>query len=107
MTGGGGVDTFVWNALNESKLHTPDRVTDLQSSDIIDLSRIDADSNAAGTQHFVRVGVFTQTAGQLTMTYSAATGLTTLAVDVNGDGAADMRVLFDGNQTGFANFVFS
>ena len=107
MTGGGGVDTFVWNALNESKLHTPDRVTDLQSSDIIDLSRIDADSNMAGTQHFVRVGAFTQTAGQLTMTYSAATGLTTLAVDVNGDGAADIRVLFDGNQTGFGNFVFS
>ena len=107
MTGGGGDDTFVWTATNESFGSNTDRITDLSSKgDTLDLSAIDADLGLAGDQDFVLTSAFTNQAGQMVFSYNAGADMTTLLLDVNGDSTADMRILFNGDQTGHTNFVF-
>jgi hypothetical protein len=78
---------------------------DLDSLDTIDLSRIDADVTAAGDQAFVIVGSFSGTAGEGTLTKEFYDTSTTLALDTNGDGAADIRISLVGNHREFDNFV--
>ena len=106
MTGGGGVDTFVWSSTSESTVAASDRITDLSAGDFIDLSRIDANTTAAGVQHFSLVDAFTNTAGQVTLTYDAGTNITSLRADTNGDGVADMLIRINGDHDDHANFIF-
>ena len=57
--------------------------------DKIDLSGIDANTNVAGDQAFSLSSKFTGVAGQAYSSYDSGTGLTSLYLDVNGDGVAD------------------
>ncbi|RYG02140.1 MAG: matrixin family metalloprotease [Caulobacteraceae bacterium] len=97
LTGGGGADTFIWDATSHSKVNDSDRIVDLSSNDVIDLSRIDANVNVGGTQHFTLVDAFTNTAGQVMLDYDASTKVTSLTADTNGDGVADMLVRITGD----------
>ena len=106
LTGGGGADTFDYNAVSDSTFAAYDRIYDLEAADIIDLSGIDANANVAGNQAFVKVAAFSNTAGQMTLTYNSGGGFTVLAADVNGDGVADMRIVLYGDHTAHSNFVF-
>ena len=106
MIGGGGNDTFVWNATNESFGSNTDTIGDLRSGDVLDLHLIDADLTQAGDQGFFLASAFTNKAGQMVFSYDSGTRLTTLLLDVNGDSTADMRILFNGDQTGHTNFIF-
>jgi hypothetical protein len=45
------------------------------------------------------VAGFTKVAGQATLTYVAGTNITTLRVDINGDGKADFAIAITGNHT--------
>ena len=51
-----------------------------------------ADVNAAGDQAFRFVGAFSGRAGEAVLSYDAGRNLSTLRLDVNGDGQADMTV---------------
>ena len=106
LKGGAGADTFVYAATTDSTVSLFDRIADLAGSDRIDLSAIDANTTANGNQAFRIVDAFTNTAGQMTLDFSAGTGLTTILMDVNGDGAADVKIVANGNHEGFNNFVF-
>jgi len=106
LTGGTGSDVFVYGATAESTVSVFDRITDLSSSDRIDLSAIDANTKVSGNQAFSIVDAFTKTAGQMTLDYSSSTKLTTILMDVNGDGVADMKIVANGNHEAFNNFVF-
>ncbi|MET1110906.1 MAG: M10 family metallopeptidase C-terminal domain-containing protein [Allosphingosinicella sp.] len=93
LTGGGGADTFRYDSTAESNTATMDQVLDFTpGTDKIDLSRIDANTLAAGDQGFTWIGsaAFSGTAGQLRVYQSGATWF--LEGDVNGDGAADLVV---------------
>jgi Ca2+-binding RTX toxin-like protein len=99
MVGGAGADTFV---IRQESIHTSgaieiDTVNDLiaAQSDRLDLSAIDADSNTVGDQAFTLVGGFTHHAGEMTLAF--ASGVTTLQLDVNGDGVADYRMKMTGD----------
>jgi Ca2+-binding RTX toxin-like protein len=104
LTGGAGVDTFRFDDL-DSVLGAGDLVRDLQSQDMIDLSRIDANGTAAGDQAFVVVDSFSGAAGQATFRYQAASDVMRLSMDTDGNGGADMVIIVAGDQAGFANFV--
>ena len=103
LTGGGGADRFAFNAVSDASFSSYDRITDLEDQDVIDFSAIDADTTVAGNQAFIVVSSFTG-AGQITLTYAAATNTTTLLADVNGDGRADMRIFLNGDHSDYDNF---
>lgn len=106
LTGGAGSDVFDFDSLADSTVAAFDRITDLTDSDRIDLSGIDANTKTKGDQAFAIVDAFTHKAGQMTLTYSAATKLTTILMDVDGDGKADMKIVLNGDHHDYDNFFF-
>jgi Ca2+-binding RTX toxin-like protein len=105
MTGGGGVDVFRYTSASDSTYSNYDRIMDLGADDFIDLRGVDADVNTAGNQTFTQVDAFTGQAGQLVLTWLPSAGFTLLAMDVDGDGVADMRIVLYGNHSEFDNFL--
>jgi Ca2+-binding RTX toxin-like protein len=106
LRGGTGADTFV---VRQESIATPvletDQVYDFDVQDLIDLSAIDANTRLAGDQAFVLVGAFTKPdaahdadVGQMTLTFAG--GITTLRLDVNGDGKVDYQMKINGDVTG-------
>lgn len=104
LNGGGGDDRFVFDDL-DSIIGAGDLITDLRAQDTIDLSRIDADTGAAGDQGFVRVDTFSGAAGEATLRYQAAGDVTRLILDTDGDGGADIVIIAAGDHRDFNNFV--
>jgi Ca2+-binding RTX toxin-like protein len=108
LTGGNGFDTFV--VLQESVGNPTleiDFVYDLNMAggDRIDLSAIDANSGLAGNQAFAFVASFSHHAGEATLSYDAGAGVTSLRLDVNGDGIADYQMKITGDVTGTATNI--
>jgi len=104
LVGGNGADTFV--ILQESVIQSHlgggvevDTVSDFSTAagDKLDLSAIDADSNTIGNQGFSLVSAFTHHGGEMTLTFAG--GVTTLQLDVDGDGNADYRMKINGDVT--------
>jgi VCBS repeat-containing protein len=100
MFGGSGQDIFRFQSLGDSTAaaNGRDSILDFNatagaSQDIIDLSAIDANANAAGDQafNFIGNGAFTSVAGQLRFNNGR------LSADVNGDGSADFSVEVSGS----------
>jgi Ca2+-binding RTX toxin-like protein len=105
LAGGAGSDKFLYLNLSESRGAAADTISDLQKSDWIDLSAIDANSSRSGDQHFRLVEAFTHHAGELALVYDEAHDRTKLMLDVNGDARADGLVYLSGDQTAFTHFV--
>lgn len=95
LTGGKGADTFIFASAVQT---WGDRITDFSTrqGDVIDLSRIDADTGAGGDQTFALIGDagFSGTAGELRVWQNATSTL--IAGDIDGDGKADFRISLDG-----------
>ncbi|WP_158332139.1 M10 family metallopeptidase C-terminal domain-containing protein [Brevundimonas abyssalis] len=106
LKGGDGVDTFLYLAATDSTVDSPDRILDLRFNEFIDLSAIDANSTINGDQAFALVDEFTGAAGQMTLSYAADTTTTTVLMDINGDGVADMRILLSGNHEDHTAWMF-
>ena len=105
MTGGGGADRFDFRNISDSPFAAYDRITDLEDQDVINLSRIDANTLVAGDQAFVLTSAFTGLAGQLTLTYVSSGDFTVLAADVDGDRVGDFRVILNGDHRDYDNFI--
>lgn len=105
LQGGAGNDVFTFTAVAQSAAAAPDLIADLSAGDSIDLHLIDANTGKAGDQAFHLVSSFSHHAGELTVSYDAGSGLTTISGDVNGDGAADLVITATGDQHGFSAFV--
>jgi serralysin len=101
MDGGAGADRFVFEALTDSLVSARDTIRNFSSADgdRLDFSAIDADVGLDGDQAFTLVTAFTGHAGELRATFSAETGKTTIALDVNGDKAADFALTVEGEVT--------
>lgn len=104
LTGGSGIDAFVFSDLDVhltslGQTVDKDQILDLSfgEDDRIDLSAIDADIVAAGDQAFTFVSRFSHEAGQAVLTFAG--GVSTLQLDVDGDGLADLRIEINGNVT--------
>jgi Ca2+-binding RTX toxin-like protein len=90
VTGDG--DVFVYKDVSESTATSADIIYDLGSTDVINLTKIDADLTTAGDAAFHRVDAFSGHAGELVSGYDSALGRYFIAGDVNGDGAADLTI---------------
>jgi Ca2+-binding RTX toxin-like protein len=105
LSGGAGADQFVFMPHN-GQLHSGDLITDLANEDTIDLSGIDADGNGRnGNQAFTLVSHLNGHAGEAALSYDAGSNQTSLLLDMNGDGAADVTILLGGDHRDFTNFV--
>jgi DNA-binding MurR/RpiR family transcriptional regulator len=113
MTGGTGVDTYIYTAVTHSQGTKIDVITNFQvgtGGDVIDLSGV-----TGGTGQFLGVA---NGYGAVLMSLTGSAGDTvldastsTLYIDVNGDGAldsADMAIQLTGVTSGLVadNFVF-
>eukprot|EP01030_Chromulinospumella_sphaerica_P034517 gene34517-biopygen18247 len=98
LRGGTGLDWFVVTHAFGAILET-DHIYDFSTAegDTIDLSGVDADTGTAGDQAFTLVSAFSKAAGQMTLAFAG--GLTTLRLDVNGDGRADYQMRINGDVT--------
>ncbi|MBM3605297.1 MAG: calcium-binding protein [Alphaproteobacteria bacterium] len=100
LTGGGNADIFVFRSLNDSTVSARDVIADFQrGQDRIDLSAIDADHLVRGNNAFTvqSGGSFeSDKGGQLLIQRSAATNVTDVLMDVNGDGIADAAIRLQG-----------
>ena len=100
LTGGAGSDIFKFNATSESTTVAFDVIQDfVKGVDKIDLSSIDANSLLAGNQAFTfnAAKPFFTSAGDLWV--EQGRGFSSVYVDVNGDGNADMRIDLMGTMT--------
>jgi VCBS repeat-containing protein len=96
MTGGAGHDTFIYTSASDSAVGHSDVITDLQNNvDFIDLSALGND--------FQIVGAFTNHADQITLHFDGTN--TTIAIDLNGDGNADMQIIATGDHHTFNDFI--
>jgi Ca2+-binding RTX toxin-like protein len=107
LVGDAGADRFVFEVMSDSPAAGPDRIADFSAGegDIVDLSGLDADSGVGGDQAFMFVNAFSNQAGQAVMSFDAASGRSTLQLDVNGDSQADMSILFDGQIGTSSGFI--
>ena len=99
LVGGAGRDTFIFaNGDSTAGLSYVDQITDFATGvDIIDLTRIDADTGTAGNQAFTFIGnaAFSNVAGQLrTAIFS---GIDYVQGDMDGNGTADFTIRVDGD----------
>jgi Ca2+-binding RTX toxin-like protein len=104
LTGGTGVDTFKYFATSDSTAADPDRITDLEAGDVIDLSEIDANTHSRGNQAFVLRTTHTGT-GQAVLSYNATTDRTTLSLYVDSGDTVDAQITMNGDHTGHTGFV--
>ena len=100
LSGGSGADDFVFTRRAESgsSVATSDLISDFAvGQDTIDLSAIDANTTNASPNNafiFIATGAFTNVAGELR--FSSAAGVTTVQMDTNGNGVADMSIRLTG-----------
>jgi len=96
MRGGLGNDLYVYQSAAESTAAKTDHILDFEYvSDHIDLTRIDANTGAAGDQAFSFIGdaAFSHSAGELRAYQSGASWF--VQGDVDGDGNADLVIQVD------------
>ena len=105
LRGGAGTDLFLYDETAESAGKARDRIADLASGDVVDLSEIDADETTGGNDAFQIVAMFSDTPGEIILRYSAGKDRTTLRGDTDGDSIAELVITLDGDQTGFGGFV--
>jgi Ca2+-binding RTX toxin-like protein len=107
LTGGAGADAFFFAALSDSAPGARDTITDFNAAegDVVYLSGIDANSGVEGDQAFAFVSAFSGAAGQAVLSFDAAAGVSTLSLDVNGDGVSDFQLLMKGEVSSASGFV--
>lgn len=105
LYGGAGADTFVYANAGDSTRAAFDIILDLDDSDHIDLSHIDADANTDGRQHLHRVAAFTGHVGEMTVSYDAVADRTIVRADTDGDGKGEFELRIVGDHAGFAGFL--
>jgi len=100
LAGGGHADTFSYLAIGDSgaTTQTADLIRDFDAGegDVVSLEKIDAIAGTAANEAFHFVDAFTGAAGEARLTYIAARQQTMLDLDVDGDAASDMLVIFRG-----------
>jgi hypothetical protein len=112
MTGGADADWFLFGYDELAGAGVArDEILDLDfaEGDVISLTTLDADPATGGDQAFTWAAGnrFTKHAGELTLKYVAATNITTLEMDIDGDGKADLRIAITGDHSGTTGNLYT
>ena len=102
LTGNGGADVFRYQAAAESAPDAPDTIVAfLSGTDKVDLGRIDTDAALEGDQAFRFIGeeAFSGKGAELRLTYNEELARWEAEGDSNGDGFADLLILFTETET--------
>jgi Ca2+-binding RTX toxin-like protein len=102
LSGGTEADTFVFTSTADSVVGAnPDVITDWESSDIIDLAAIDANTSNAGDQDFTFLGLGAAdlTVGQGQLKYYQSGGNTYVVGNTTADNQADFQIQIIGEHT--------
>jgi Ca2+-binding RTX toxin-like protein len=103
LVGGAGSDRFVLTAgYTGMTAQNRDVIADfVTGTDKLDLSKLDADTTAAGQSafHFLGTKAFDGLAGALHTVYDSVRNVTTLEADTNGDKLADLKLELSGKIT--------
>ncbi|NWA64996.1 M10 family metallopeptidase C-terminal domain-containing protein, partial [Pseudomonas reactans] len=90
LWGGGGADTFVYDKISDSNPDAPDLLMDFESGrDKIDVSGL---MREAGGKKLDFVSTFSGRAGQAVLSFDSEIGVGSIAIDLTGDGKADLLV---------------
>ncbi|MBV4481736.1 M10 family metallopeptidase C-terminal domain-containing protein [Pseudomonas sp. SWRI124] len=90
LEGGNGADTFIYDHASDSAPDNPDLITDFSSgTDKIDLSGV---LKSSGVSNPAFVEGFTSKAGEIVLDYDAKSGRGSLAIDLTGNGQADLLI---------------
>ncbi|HEX6377298.1 MAG TPA: Ig-like domain-containing protein [Allosphingosinicella sp.] len=94
LYGGAGNDQFRYDKTGESTSAVRDRIEDFASGDVVDLSKIDANTLLAGNQafNFIGAAAFGNNAGELRFENVSGTEWLVQG-DINGDGVSDFEVV--------------
>lgn len=90
LLGGGGADRFIIDEWPEDSAGAADIVYDFDRSDLVDISKVDADLSTDGDQAFVLVDHLSGSAGEAMLLYDRQTGRTELWLN---DGSAEPEVV--------------
>jgi len=95
LSGGKSDDMFIFKSVREIR---GDEITDFAPGDLVDLSQVDGDSTASGTQRFDYIGGsnFSGTGGEVRSVQRDRD--TVLEGDVTGDGKRDFQIILAGVQ---------
>ena len=94
LTGGSGSDRFVFTAVSDSRVASPDTIIDfIQGEDVIDFSSIDANSSRRGEQAFAFGGENPVANG---VNWFESGENTVVQADVDGDANADLQIILTG-----------
>jgi Ca2+-binding RTX toxin-like protein len=95
LSGGAGKNSFVYGSLGDSTVAASGRdlITDFSASDVINLMPLEV--NVGEQFDFIGSALFSHVAGEIRDVASG--GNTVLAIDTNGDGAADFAISLSGN----------
>jgi Ca2+-binding RTX toxin-like protein len=96
LTGGDGNDVFRYQSVGDSNSVERDGIQDFSAGDVIDLSRIDANTLEAGDQAFSFIGnaAFSNTAGELRFENISLGGPVWLVQgDTDGNGVSDFELV--------------
>ena len=106
LTGGLGNDQFVFTALTDSTVSTPDTITDfLHAVDKINLTAIDSDPGVALDQGFLFGGANASVVAH-SVTWFENGGNTVVQADVDGDTNADFQIQLTGINKGLVGTDF-
>ncbi|MGZ0713703.1 M10 family metallopeptidase C-terminal domain-containing protein [Pseudomonas palleroniana] len=94
LLGGAGKDTFIYEKTSDSTEKRPDQILDFETGiDKIDVSKLLENSNIQG---FNFVKKLTGRAGEIVISHSPKTNESRLAIDMSGNGKADLFIFAQG-----------
>lgn len=103
LSGGIGKDDFMYTALSDTVYSLPDTITDFEQGKDKLLFR--DEFREAGNLHFIGDAAFSGTPGEVRYEiFSTSTGV---LIDMDGDAAPDMRIIFQGPEVQFQASDFS
>ncbi|MEM7506938.1 MAG: M10 family metallopeptidase C-terminal domain-containing protein [Pseudomonadota bacterium] len=98
MSGGPGTDRFIYFRASDSQADNRDTITDFETGERIEISRLDANIGIGGNQtfEFIATAGFSGDGGELRFFQSVGGNRTVIQADIDGDSEAEFEIALNG-----------